>query len=161
MTIQETAPVINLHVKEVNPFSALCFTTRTTLPALSEHHSTVASDLYSEATRLNLDITGPIQWVYTGVSGDVTNEFRLDIVLPIRQPESQPNGFSYQVLGAFRCASYSYKGAWSELSTIYAVLFPQFYQCGYQNDGRIREIYTTIDLQNPANCVTEIQLAII
>ena len=161
MTNQETAPVITLQVKEVDPFSALCFTTRATLSTLSQHYGTVANNLYSEAARLNLDITGAIQWVYTGVSGDVANEFQLDIVLPIRRPGSHSNGFSYQVLGMFRCASYSHSGDWSELNATYDVLFPEFYQRGYQNDGRIREIYTVIDLQNPTNCVTEIQIAIL
>lgn len=160
MTTQQTAPVIDLQVKQVAPFSALCFTTRTTLPSLSQYYGTIADSLYREAERLTLNVTGQIQWIYTGVNGAETNEFQLDIALPIHQPGQESEEFNYHVFGAFRCACHTHNGTWSELATVYNTLFPQFYQLGYQNDGRVREIYKLIDLHNLANCITEIQIAI-
>lgn len=160
MTTQQTTPVTNLLVKETEPFTALTFTTQATLRSLTQH-SHVPENLYQEANRLSLSPAGPIQYVYTGVTGNETNEFRLTIALPVRQPADQPFGFSYQELPAFRCASYTHTGSWADFSNLYDTLFTQFYQDGYQNDGRIREIYIVVDLANPANCVTEIQIAIV
>ena len=160
MTTQPTPPTVALLPKETQPFIALCFTTRATLPTLHQHAHSVAEQLCREAARLNLDLTGPIQWIYTGVNGDETNEFQLEIALPIRQPRAEPDGFLYRVFPEFRCVSYTYTGPWSDFGRVYDTLFCQFYHEGYQNDGRIREIYTVIDAKNQENCVTEMQIGI-
>lgn len=160
MTTQQTAPVVDLPVKETEPFTALSFTTRATLRTLTQH-SHVPENLYQEADRLGLLPTGSIQYVYTGVNGDETNEFQLAIALPVHRAGDQPYGFSYQQFPAFRCAAYTHTGSWADFPKIYDALFSQFYQEGYQNDRRIREIYAVVDLANPANCVTEIQVCIV
>ena len=160
MTTQLSIPENALQIKETQPFTALCFTTRATLKTLSQHIQHVAEDLYVEANRLGLDITGPIQWVYTGVNGDETNEFQLEIVLPVRQPGAPSNQFTYQVFPSFRCLTYTHTGAWSDFGELYDTLFAQLYRDGYQNDGRVREIYAVMDFDNLANCVTELQIGL-
>jgi effector-binding domain-containing protein len=161
MTTQLSIPENALQITEVPAFTALTFTTRATLLTLSEHIAGVAEDLRREATRLGLTVTGPIQWIYTGVNGDETNEFQLEIVLPISQPGSISDQFTYEVFAVFRCATYTYTGAWSDFGEVYNALFAQLYRDGYQGDGRVREVYSTVNFENPANCVTEIQIAII
>ncbi len=160
MTTQLSIPENALSEKETQPFTALCFTTRATLLTLSQHIAGVAEDLHREAAQLNLEITGPIQWIYTGVNSDETNEFQLEIVLPVSQPRTESSKFSYKVFPAFRCLSYTYTGSWSDLGDLYGLLFPQLYRDGYQGDGYVREIYAVIDFQNPALCVTEIQIGL-
>ncbi|CAN5600570.1 hypothetical protein BH09BAC4_BH09BAC4_21560 [soil metagenome] len=160
MTTQLSIPENALQVAEIPAFTALTFTTRATLLSLSQHVGGVAENLHHEAARLNLDVTGPIQWVYTGVNGDETNEFQLEIILPVSQPGSPSDQFTYKVFPSFQCVSYTYTGPWSNMGELYTVLFSQLYREGYQNDGRVREIYSTVDFDNPANCVTEIQIAI-
>ena len=159
MTTQLALPENALVVNETLPFNALCFTTCATLQTLKQHGE-VGEALIAEADRLGITIIGPIQWIYTGVNGDETNEFQLDIALPIEQPKQQPDGFSYQRFDSFRCASYVYTGPWSDFMDLYDALFQQFYQNGYQNDGRVREVYEHIDFLIPSNCVTEIQIGI-
>lgn len=161
MTTQLSIPENALSEKVTQPFTGLTFTTRATLLTLSQHVQRVAQDLYEEAARLNLDVTGPIQWIYTGVSGDETNEFQLEIALPISQPGSPSDQFTYQVFPSFRCASYIYTGPWSGMSEVYDILFSQLYRGGYQNDGCVHEVYSTVDFENSTNCVTEIQIAIV
>ncbi|WP_093826246.1 GyrI-like domain-containing protein [Spirosoma endophyticum] len=161
MTTQLSILENALQVTEIPAFTALTFTTCATLLTLSQHVGGVAENLHYEAARLNLDVTGPIQWVYTGVNGDETNEFQLEIALPINQPDRPSAQFTYQVFPSFRCVSYNYTGPWSDLGELYTVLFAQLYRDGYQSDGRIREVYSKVDFENMANCVTEIQIAII
>ena len=158
MTTQLEIPETALQLKETEPFTALCFTTQTTLSTLSQYVFTVAEDLYREATRLGLAISGPVQWIYTGVNGDETNEFQLEIALPISQPGGQPETFSYRVFPSVQCAFYIHTGPWSEFGQVYDILFSQLYRDGYQNDGYVREVYTVIDPENPVLCVTEIQI---
>ena len=161
MTTQLSIPENALSEKVTQPFNGLTFTTRATLLTLSQHIAGVAENLHNEAVRLDLTVIGPIQWIYTGVNGDETNEFQLEIVLPISQPGSPSDQFTYQVFPSFRCTSYTYTGSWSDMGELYNILFAQLYRDGYQSDGRVREIYSTVDFENPANCVTEIQIAIV
>ena len=148
-------------MKETQPFTALTFTTRATLLTLSHYAPGVAQNLYQEASRLNLHAAGPIQWIYTGANGDETNEFQLEIVLPIHQPGERPEEFAYNVFPAFQCATYTHTGPWNDFGELYNVLFGQLYRNGYQNDGHVREIYSVVDHANPANCVTEIQIGLV
>lgn len=160
MTTQLEIPGNALAVTKVEPFNALCFTTQATLRTLSEHAPGVAQHLYREAARLQLQTTGPIQWIYTGVNGDEANEFQLEIALPISRPGDSPNDCTYYMFPAFRCACHTHTGPWSDFGELYNALFAQLYRDGYQNDGRVREIYSVVDASNPANCVTEIQIGI-
>lgn len=161
MTTQLSIPENALSEKTTQPFTALCFTTHATLQTLPQLAYGVAEDIHREVTRLGLDSIGPIQWIYAGVNNDETNEFQLKIALPIQQPGVEPDGFSYNVFPAFRCATYTYTGPWSDFGQLYAVLFGQLYRAGLQNDGHNREMYSVIDAENPENCVTEIQIGLI
>lgn len=161
MTTQLSIPENALSIKETQPFTALTFTTQATLRTLSQYAPGVAQNLHREAERLNLAITGPVHWIYTGVNGDENNEFQLDIALPIRQPGEKSDEFSYQTFSSFRCATYTYTGPWSDFDELYNALFAQLYRDGYQNDGHVREVYRVVDLANPANCVTEIQIGLV
>ena len=161
MTTQLSIPENALEVKETQPFTALCFTTRATLQTLSQHIPEVANNLYAEANRLNVAIAGPIQWIYTGINSDETNEFQLEIVLPIHRPGGQSDKFPYQEFPAFRCAAYTHVGAWSDFGELYGALFGQLYRDGNQTDSCLREVYTVVDFDNPANCVTEIQIGLV
>ncbi len=160
MTTQLSIPENALQLKEAVPFTALCFTTRATLKTLSQHFPHIAEGLYAKADRLDLDITGPVQWIYTGVNGDETNEFQLEIALPVRRPGGLSDQFSYQVFPAFRCLTYTYTGLWSDFGALYDALFAQLYRDGYQGNGHVREIYAVVDFENLANCVTEIQIGL-
>lgn len=161
MTTQQIIPEQALQLKETKAFTALCFTTRATLPTLSDYAPGVGQALHREAARLGLVVCGPIQWIYTGVNGDETNEFQLDIVLPIRQPGSLSAQFTYATFPSFRCACYPYQGSWSDFGQVYGELFAQLYRSGYQNDGYVREVYRVVDLENQANCVTDIQIGLV
>jgi catechol 2,3-dioxygenase-like lactoylglutathione lyase family enzyme/predicted transcriptional regulator YdeE len=161
MTTQLSIPETTLSIKETPAFTALCFSTPATLLTLSQHAPGVAQSLHREADRLNLKVAGPIQWIYTGVNGDETAEFQLEIVLPIHQPGESSDEFSYQTFLPFRCASHTHTGPWSDFGEVYNALFAQLYREGYQNDGRVREVYAVVDFKNWANCVTEIQLGIV
>ncbi|GAA4467930.1 hypothetical protein GCM10023189_52420 [Nibrella saemangeumensis] len=155
-----STPAVQLTEKVVPPFTALCFTTRTTLKDLSQYYGVVASQLTQEAERLNLEVNGPVQWVYTGATGDMDNEFQLEITLPISEAHGEPETFTFQQFDSFRCVSYTHTGPWSDLMAVYDAFFAEFYRLGYQDGSNVREIYAVVDVDTPANNVTEIQVSI-
>lgn len=160
MTTQLMIPENALTVNETDAFQALTFVTNATLKTISEHNH-VPENLYDEASRLGLIPSGPIQYIYTGVDGNEDNVFRLAIALPIEQPGEKPFAFIYREFPTFRHASYTYTGPWSDLLGVYDALFSQLYRDGYANDGRVREVYRVVDLENPANNVTDIQIGLV
>lgn len=160
MTTQLAIPENALSITETQPFTALTFTARTTLNDLSAYAPGIGQELFREASRLQLTITGPIQWIYTGATGDATQEFQLEIVLPVREQGEASPTFPYKEFPAFRCATYTHTGPWSDFPELYSALFGQFNRDGYQYNGQVREVYSTVDLENQANCVTEIQMGL-
>ncbi|GAB3944927.1 hypothetical protein GCM10028805_13190 [Spirosoma harenae] len=161
MTTQLAIPEKALSIKETEPFTALSFTTRTTLRTLSQYVRNIAEDLYEEANRLKINVSGPIYWVYTGASGDENHEFQLEIALPITQTGEPSNEFSYKTFPSFRCATYTHAGPWSDFKELYSLLFAQFYRDGYQGNSNVREVYIVIDFENQDNCITEIQIGLV
>ncbi|GAB3502099.1 hypothetical protein GCM10027341_29680 [Spirosoma knui] len=156
MTTQQTTDT-DLRATDVDPFTALCFTTQTTLQAMNEHNH-IPEKLYAEASRLGLFPTGPIHYVYTDITGNSANVFQLNIVLPIERATGESNEFSVTTFRPFRCVSYTHTGSWSEFPTIYNALFAHFHRERYQGGSVVREVYVVVDIENPANCVTEIQI---
>ncbi|MFD2573362.1 GyrI-like domain-containing protein [Spirosoma soli] len=159
MTTQQTALAIDLISKDVTPFTALTFTTQATLQTLEQYNS-VPEKLYNEAQRLGVTPTGAIQYIYTDVNGDSGHAFQLSIALPVSDTQGIPNGFTYTTFRSFRCVSYTHVGPWSDFPALYNMLFAQFHREGYKGGSIVREVYTVVDFEDPANCVTEIQISI-
>lgn len=159
MTMTVSIPANVLADKETAPFTALCFTTQTTLATLSDWNH-VPDELYTEADRLGLQMVGPIQYIYTGITGDMNNEFQVDIAFPISAPADSAGTFSYKTFAGFRCAACTYRGPWADFPAVYDALFEQFYASGRRTNQLIREVYAVVDFENPANCLTEIQIGL-
>lgn len=161
MTAQLSIPVSALSVIETKPFSALTYTTQATLQTISNFNP-IPEELYQEAEWLGLTPTGAIQYIYEGVNGDDTNEFKLEIALPVTATDIESEKFALKTFEPFRCVSYTFTGPWDAMMAMYDALFVTFYQAGYQVDPakRVREVYTVVDFENPENCVTDIQIGV-
>jgi effector-binding domain-containing protein len=161
MTSQLIIPVSALSVIETKPFNALTYTTQTTLRTISDFNP-IPEKLYEEAERLALIPAGAIQYIYTGVNGDETNEFQLEIALPVEAAEIQSDKFALKTFESFRCVSYTFSGPWDAFMVMYDALFGAFYQAGYQTDSakRVREVYNVVDFETPENCVTDILIGV-
>ncbi len=109
MTTEAQSQSIILTPKTVSPFLAIVSRLRVTLKRLDECVPVMQS-LYAEAARLGLTITGPSQWHYIGASGDDTQEFQLDVVLPIQQAGPPSETFVYSELPTFSCVSHTHRG---------------------------------------------------
>ncbi|RAK02633.1 GyrI-like small molecule binding protein [Larkinella arboricola] len=151
-----------MQLKKAPSLTTLAFSTRTTLPELNAFVRTVARQLYREAVRLDLEITGPIIWQYDGVDGKPETVFQLDILLPIHSAQGEPaDTLAFKTVAAFSCASVEHTGPWDGLAIVYPSLRSRLMQEGYQQGARSREVYINMDFENPANNVTEIQVQII
>ncbi|MFC5410071.1 GyrI-like domain-containing protein [Larkinella bovis] len=151
-----------MQLKNAPSLTTLAFSTRTTLPELNAFVRTVARQLYREAARLDLEVTGPIIWQYEGVDGKPDTIFALDILLPIQSAQGEPaDNLAFKQVAAFSCASVEHLGPWDELVIVYPSLRSRLVQKGYQQGALSREVYINMDFDNPANNVTEIQVQVL
>lgn len=151
-----------MQIKEAKSLTTLAFSTQTTLAGLTPFVRTVARHLYREAIRLDLEITGPISWQYTGVDGKPDTVFDLDIVLPIQLAQGEPaEGLAFKNLNSFNSGSVEHLGSWGNLAAAYGPLAGGLRQAGHQLSAVNREVYVNMDFENPENNITLIYMGIL
>jgi len=162
MTTDVLIPEKALAESNVVPFTALTVGLRATLLTAADRGGAATQQLLSEAARLGLDMTQPVQWMYTGVNGDETNEFDLEIALPIGSaaPVLPNHPFQVKTFPAFHCLHYTYTGPWSEFMPVYDALFAQVEAGKYRHNQCVREVYSVVNLEAPDQCVTDIQIGL-
>lgn len=160
MTTQLSIPATALSEKEIPSFPALTYATRATMPTLSRQVDGIPEKMYAEAARLGLPVAGPMEWIYTGATGDAETEFDLEIALPIARPGEPSDTFAYKIYPPFRCLAYTHSGPWSDFQAVYGQLFGHVRAANQPYNDQVREVYAVVDLDNQENCVTEIQIGL-
>lgn len=156
MTVTEYKPI----QKQVQPISFLFFRTETTLGELAKFFH-VAPELYAEASKHKLSITGPIHWHYFGFMGDVNKPFMLEISLPVSEALAEYDGqFHFKRTEAFKCISMIHEGNWLAMTGSYQKIMEYAMQHQLTPSGVNREIYVNVDFVNVDANVTEIQLGV-
>lgn len=156
MTITEYKPA----QKQVQPISFLFFRTETKLEELGNFFH-VANELYAEALKHNLSITGPIHWHYFGFMGEASKPFTLEISLPVAEVLSGYDGqFHFKRTEPFNCVSLIHEGNWLAMTGSYQKIVEYAMQHQLTPTGVNREIYVNVDFVNTEANVTEIQLGV-
>lgn len=146
-----------MQIKEAKPLTTLAFFTRTTLRDLNPFVRTVARQLYREASRLDLEVTGPIIWQYDGGDGNPETVFQLDIVLPVQQFQGEPTErLVFKKLDGWKSAFTEHDGSWETLALTYGPFMGELVQGGYPIGSLSREAYVHIDFENADHNVTQI-----
>lgn len=149
-----------MQVRELKPINFLFFQTTTTVQELSNYLS-VAEELYQEAARLHLRITGPVHWHYEGFT-DHLSPFKLSIAIPIAEvPQSYDGPFHIKRTDVFKCVTTTHNGSWLDIPSAYARLLEYVSMNQLVPKGTNRELYINVDFINPEANYTEIQLGIV
>jgi effector-binding domain-containing protein len=146
--------------KEINPIRTLCFTQQVTLTGLQQFVGVKAQELCREAVQHNLEIMGPVYWVYDGMDGKPETVFTLDICIPVAGGRNYNGQFTLKQLGAFKCLTDWHNGSWSAFPATYGRLFQEIGKRQYIPSGQCREIYLHVDFEHEENNVTEVQIGI-
>jgi len=151
-----------MELKKIHPMQVLCFETKAKLSDLGEYVRVVAHNMYQAAVKNDLEITGPVYWIYDGMDGNPETVFNLTIALPItfKEKDLSSSGFKLKSLRAFPCVSGLHPGDWNKLGETYGSLVPTLLSGGLTMSGENREIYLNMDFQNPEANITEIQIGI-
>jgi effector-binding domain-containing protein len=149
-----------MELKTTPPVKVMFFTTRTSLEELESFVLKVAEQLYAEIAKQQLIPTGPQYWTYHGLDGKPDTIFTLEICVPVNKAPVEESIFLYKELGAFKCVSILHNGSWDDLAQVYGSAIQNIFAQQKQMNGFYREIYINIDMENPGNNITEVQIGI-
>jgi effector-binding domain-containing protein len=151
-----------MEIKSIQPIHVLYFETQTSLREISEHVRIVARRLYQDAVKNELEITGPVYWIYEGADGQPDTKFSLTIALPVTPDETRSSESMFQLkyLEPFECVAGQLYGSWDKLGDMYGNLISALSADNLTMSGQNREIYLNMDFQHPERNITEVQIGI-
>jgi effector-binding domain-containing protein len=147
-------------MKNMGTVTVLSFKVQTSLKELGKYVRVKARELYVAAIEHNLEVTGPVYWIYQGMDGKPDTRFNLEIALPVYGEMKNTGSFQTGELPAFKCISIIHNGDWTEMYKSYSTIIGESFRNGYTLSQVSREIYINMDFVNPENNITEIQLGI-
>ena len=149
-----------MKIKEVKPINFIYYRTETTLHELGKFMN-VGQELFQEAVKLDLSITGPVHWHYFGFTGDVQKPFTLEIAVPVAEVMKSYDGkFHFKRTEPFKCVVHRHEGNWLEMGKAYGELMAFVAQQNLKPLAVNREIYINADFQHPEANTTEIQVGV-
>lgn len=156
MQNEEVKPLL----KEVKPITFLYFRSETLVQDLGEFIP-MAKDLFREAVRWDLHVSGPVHWHYFDFSGDDTKPFTLEVALPVDQVIADYDGpFHFKRTGPFKCVSIVHEGGWLRIPESYSKLMTFITSHNLKPIAANRELYINADFEDPDANITEIQIGI-
>ena len=149
-----------MQVKEVKPINFIYFRTETTVSGLQNFLS-VSKELYREAVKYDLQVTGPVHWHDDDFSMDETKPFILEVALPVSEIPSDYDGkFHLKRTQPFKCVSFVHEGPWNELPSTYNKMIQFITKNKLELAAVNREIYVNVDFNFPEANETEVQMGI-
>jgi effector-binding domain-containing protein len=151
-----------MQTKTIQPIHVLYFETETSFKDIMQYVRVVAHRLYREAYRKELEVTGPVYWIYVGADGNPETHFNLTIALPVSYSEADlaDSEFKMKYLNTFNCVAGHLYGSWEGLGRMYGELANDLTAQKLIMSGENREIYLNMDFQNPENNITEVQIGV-
>ncbi len=146
--------------KNIKPINVLCYAEQTNIAGIGSLVRTKAHELYKDAIANDLEITGPVYWIYQGMDGDPQTVFTLEIAVPVHPSSSYKGKFSLKELPEFKCISVVHNGPWQQMSQIYKTLIGTVFQKKQSLSGICREIYINVNYIDFDKNITEIQVGI-
>ena len=152
-----------MKINTIHPLHVLCFETETTFQDIFQYVRVVAHRLYKEAVKQDLEITGPIYWIYEGADGQPDTIFKLTIALPVSYKKIELSGsaFKLKTLDPFHCVSQQHLGDWNKLGETYSQMIVEIQSGKLTMGGQNREIYLNMDFENPERNITEVQVGLV
>ena len=134
---------------------------QSSLQTIHDKVGTVAGELYAEAARQHLLVTGPQYWFYYGMDGNPETIFTLEIAVPVSGIPETNDKFLFKELPAFKCMSLVLEGAWTGLKQAYEKGIQEITKQKLKMNGVSREMYVNVDFPREEYNLTEVQIGII
>lgn len=150
-----------METKHIQSQVYFCLKMTTTLNTIHETAGPEVDVVYAEALNLQLEKTGPMEFIYFDCSNDRDKSFKLYIALPVKEMlPLNGNKYSYHEANSFDCTTDIHSGNIFQIGETYDELFKELYKNGIQPTNQVREVYSHfVEMDSPEN-ITEIQVGI-
>jgi effector-binding domain-containing protein len=146
--------------KQIDSIRVLKYTLHSTLKSLLADTGQIPMELMQKAAEFGVDPLTPQIWQYSGSDGNPETKFQLDICLPIADAAGDPGKFQVDQLSSFKCLAHLHRGAWSNLGLTYQNMMSEMASSELTPTFTSREVYLKCDMENEANCLTEVQIEV-
>lgn len=146
--------------KKVGEIPVLLISIESTLATIAADAGNLPMEIMHKTEVLGLDVTGPQIWQYRNVDGNPNTTIDIDICVPIKEAKGDPGKFKFEVLPPITCISEIHKGAYDQLTNTYNRIFGEMSRKGIMMGTASREVYSVMDMENPENNITEVQVII-
>ena len=143
------------------PMTVLYNSRQASMAELPDLSGTVIRDLYKYVADLDLLVCGPQYWFYYGVDGRPETRFTVEIALPVQGRIPTSLLAYFKQTPAFKCLCHRHEGSWEGLPGTYNKMMEHISSNGLKMNGIYAESFLHIDLDDPANQVTEIQIGVL
>jgi len=153
---------LDIAVKTVPSIRVLFRRDRLTIPQVPAHAGPAIDSLMAALRRADVSPSGPVIFVYYGIEADPTQEFDLEICVPLPAEAviSAAAPMGCKTLPAFECISADYVGSMHGIGAAWREVADAWRASGRQASGESREVYKKwTGFDSPEN-VTELQKGI-
>ncbi len=130
-----------------------------TIPEISAFAEAVLGDLFEEANKLGLTVTGPTEFIYFGCTGSPEASFDLYIAIPIEKKTGDADQFKYYDSPSFECVYQDYVGSMKGIGEGWSSFIGEAEQSGavFHSQNHIRAVCKKwVGFESDEN-VTELQ----
>jgi effector-binding domain-containing protein len=149
-----------MQIKSHPAMNVLYSSHQTILNTIHDKVGTVARELYAEAARQHLLVTGPVYWFYYGLDGNPQTVFTLEIAIPVSGQPYANGDYLFNELPAFKCIALTHTGSWANMKESYTKLMTEIAKQNLGMNGICREVYLNIDFSREDCNITEIQIGL-
>ena len=154
---------LDISVRTIPAVPVLFRRDRLTIPQVPAHAGPAIDSLMATLRRAEVRPAGPVVFVYYGIEADPTQEFDLDICVPLPAEAviSAAAPIACKTLPAFACMCADYVGSMHGIANAWRQVADAWRASGRKASGESREVYKRwIDFDSAEN-VTELQKGIV
>jgi effector-binding domain-containing protein len=152
--------VTKMRVQDYKAQTYFYTSTETTLNQISNVAMESIPKLVAAMRENNVDVVGPMTFVYHGVTQDRDKPFQLEIGFAVSPGTKEAGDFKVRELAAFHCASVIYSGPIMQIAMAYQGLFTELFGAGLQPTDETREMYLYWEAPDSPNNVQVIMAGV-
>ncbi|MBC8107831.1 MAG: GyrI-like domain-containing protein [Anaerolineae bacterium] len=133
--------VTKMRVQDYKETPYFYSSTETTLNQIGQVVPETLPKLFAAIKENNVEVTGPMIFVYHGATQDRDKPFKLEIGFTVAPGAKEAGDFKVRDLEPFHCASVIYSGPITQVGVAYQGLFTELFGAGLQPTGETREMY--------------------
>ncbi len=149
-----------METKQIQSKQAVTRQMKTTLKTMTKEVEPIIEGLMQEVESSNLDQSGPLEFIYTGVNTDMEHVFDLEIAVPVATGSKDQDAVKTKNLPELKCVSTLFKGSMDEIDDVYKTIYTGLEQKGIIPTDTVREIYENWVSYSSKENVVEIQVGI-